>query len=168
MTDSRTDLSFKNISVHFGATQILSNVSAKLTPGELVALVGPNGAGKTTLLQCALGLQKMATGMVALNGQNIDLIAPVERAKQIAYLPQIRPLAWPLRVKDIVALGRYAYGSRTGKISATDEALGIKAMRDCGIEHLAQRRADQLSGGELARVHCAPHFRGKYTIAPRR
>jgi len=126
----------QNVTVTIGAKTLVDNASFSLGGGELVALLGPNGAGKTTLLRAALGFAKTTLGQVALDGADITALSPIARARRMAYLPQIRPLAWPNRVRDIVALGRYSHGGALGKLG----------------------KDDAKSGGELARVHCARAF----------
>lgn len=146
---------------------ILNDVSLTLEPGSLKIVLGPNGAGKTTLLRAGLGFIKPAKhekqyGLISgdcFYGQNnILTLTQIERARYISYLPQMRPLAWPNRVYDIVALGRYAYGGAIGRLGAVDKAAIDEALQACDLQEFAERRADTLSGGELARVHCARAF----------
>ena len=93
-----------------------------------------------------------------LNGMDVQKLSPIKRARHIAYLPQTRLLAWPNIVSDVVALGRFAFGTNPAKLSPSDKAVIDEAMQACDIQHLAERRANSLSGGELARVHCARTF----------
>lgn len=154
------ELTAEAISVVAGEARLVKDVSFSLSAGELVALLGPNGAGKTMLLRAALGLEKRAGGSARLGGDETATLDPVIRARRLSYLPQSRPLAWPNRVYDIVSLGRYAYGAAPGRLS-TDDAAAVNAALDaCDIAHLAARKADTLSGGELSRVHCARAFAG--------
>ncbi len=152
------DLHVENISVHADETVLIADASFVLQPGELVALLGPNGAGKTTLLRAALGLVKPVSGSTYLGGDEVCALSTGERARRVAYLPQTRPLAWPNIVRDVVALGRFAHGAALGRLGAADAAAVDQAIHDCDIAHLAERRTDTLSGGELARVHCARAF----------
>jgi len=126
--------------------------------GEFVALLGPNGAGKSSLLKAALGLVKPQSGTITLGGDDVHTLSPMARAQRAAYLPQARPLAWPNTVKDIVALGRYAFGGNLGQLSPSDADAVEQAIEECGIEKLMNRKANTLSGGELTRVHCARAF----------
>ena len=146
---------FENITVKAGSKTLVSKASLELRPKELTALIGPNGAGKTSLIRAGLGLMKAASGTASIHGKNIAQMQPDKRARHIAYLPQIRPLAWPNHVYDIVALGRFAYGTNIGRLSMADQDAVQSAMQACDILHLSERKADTLSGGELARMHCA-------------
>ena len=90
-----------------------------------------------------------------MDGVPVRDFSPGERAQKIAYLPQIRPLAWPNQVRDIVALGRFSHGAALGRLKQDDAAAVDRAITACDLHHLIDRTADTLSGGELARVHCA-------------
>ncbi len=138
---------------------LLQPADFELRSGELVTLLGPNGAGKTTLLRAMLGLfantPARVHGRVELDGHPVSQLSPMARAQQVAYLPQERPLAWPNKVKDVVALGRFAHGVVLGRLSEVDAAAVSQALRACDLLDFAERHTDTLSGGEMARVHCA-------------
>lgn len=134
---------------------LLDRVSFELRAGELVALIGPNGAGKTSLLRAALGLLPPDAGQAWLNERPIAALTPADRARGLAYLPQQRALAWPLRVRDVVALGRFAHGVNVAALAPADHAAVEQALARCQLQALAERTCDSLSGGELARVHMA-------------
>jgi len=134
---------------------LVEHASFRLEPGELVMLIGPNGSGKSTLLRLALGLLKADEGAATIGGVDVRLFSPTARARKIAYLPQTRPLAWPMAVRDVVTLGRFAYGAAPGRLSASDEAAVDRAMAACRLAGFENRSAETLSGGELARVHLA-------------
>jgi len=153
-----TEFSANNITVKAGSISLVENASFTVGAGEFVVMLGPNGAGKTTLLRAVLGLQKPASGSAHIDGDEAYSLSPHMRARNIAYLPQIRPLAWPNRVLDIVALGRFSHGANLGRLNGDDLIAVTRAMTACDIDHLKDRHADTLSGGELARMHCARAF----------
>lgn len=158
-----TELVVSNATVRSGDAALVRDASFRLGAGELVVLLGPNGAGKTTLLRGALGLAALASGTATIGGKDSARLAPTDRARALAYLPQQRPLAWPAPVRDVVALGRYAHGAAIGRLARADAQAVDQAMADCDLTELAQRATDQLSGGEQARVHFA---RAMATQAP--
>ena len=153
-----TELVVKDLSRLAGQTHLFENASFTLAPGELICLLGPNGAGKTSLLRTSLALEKRSSGMATLGGVDCERLTPMARARKVAYLPQQRPLAWPNSVRDVVALGRFAYGAAPGKLKQADADAVNSAIDLCDLGELAHRTTDTLSGGELARVHCARAF----------
>lgn len=148
----------QNITVKAQDSILVKNASFALQQGCLTALLGPNGAGKTTLLRAVMGLCKPDTGKVLIDQEDVQNLSPINRARRVAYLPQQRPLAWPNTVRDVVALGRYSHGASLGRLKAKDAEAVDAAMKACDIISLARRKTDTLSGGELARVHCARAF----------
>lgn len=134
---------------------MVAPTSLTVGPGEYVALLGANGAGKTSLLRLLLGLTRPDQGTVTLGGDPISALTPVERARRVAYLPQMRPIAWPARVRDVVALGRFAHGAAPDRLGGDDRRAVDAALGACALEALAERSVDSLSGGEQARVHVA-------------
>lgn len=152
-----SELVASGLSVAKSGQRLLIDADITLKQGELVALVGPNGAGKTTLLRSILGLER-TTGRVLLDRTPLTELSSIERAREIAYLPQQRQLAWPNRVRDIVTLGRFAHGTTLGKLGPQDKEVVDDALRACDLEIYANRQANTLSGGELGRVHCARAF----------
>lgn len=153
-----TDLIVNTLTQRAGDTVLVDQASFSLRSGELVVLLGPNGAGKTSLVRGALGLDKPASGTSLLGGDDVLTLSPSDRAQRIAYLPQIRPLAWPNRVADVVALGRFGHGATLGRLTGQDADAVNRAIAECDLDHLRDRATDTLSGGELARVHCARAF----------
>ncbi|MFN0265274.1 ABC transporter ATP-binding protein [Tepidamorphus sp. 3E244] len=132
------------------AGAILRDVDLSLTSG-FVGVVGSNGAGKTTLLRALAGVIAHQ-GTIELFGDPVESLAPAERARRIAYLPQIASVSWPVSARDLVALGRLPHGDGERPIGqdAVTQALGAT-----GTQHLEGRRVDTLSGGERARVMLA-------------
>jgi iron complex transport system ATP-binding protein len=148
-------LAIEGLSVSLGGRAVLRAATLRVAGGELVALLGPNGAGKTTLMRAALGLIAPDAGQVRLAGADPRALAPAARARRCAYLPQSREAAWPVRARDVVALGRFAHGAAPHQLAPADRAAVDRAIAACGLEALQDRRIDALSGGEQARVHIA-------------
>ena len=133
---------------------LVKRCDSALRAGELVALVGPNGAGKSSLVRALAGVTAYA-GSARLGGEEIARMPPLPRARRIAWLPQTLPPAWPVTVRDAVALGRFAYGGTPGRLAKADARAVELALATCDVAALADRRVTTLSGGELARVHLA-------------
>jgi iron complex transport system ATP-binding protein len=135
-------------------SRLVESVSFTVAAGELVAIVGPNGAGKSSLLRALAGIER-SNSAIFIDGSAIEQMTPSKRARLIAWLPQNMPPAWPVQVRDAVALGRYAFGAVPGQLSPTDKQSVERALQQCDALHLADRRITTLSGGELGRVHLA-------------
>jgi len=120
----------------------LSEVSLKLEPGTLTALVGPNGAGKSTLLSLLQGSAKPDEGEITVGGKPL-----INNRSQVALMPQRGKLNWnfPISVEGLVSLGRVNHSKST---CCELEA----ALQRVGISHLAKRRLDALSGGQQQRA----------------
>lgn len=127
---------------------MLDDVSLILERGMLTALAGPNGAGKTTLLSVLAGLLVPDAGGVSLEGVPLARLDRRERARRVAWLEQGARAAWGMTVREVAALGRLPHGDR-------GEAEVAAALAACGLEALAERRVDTLSGGEARRAMLA-------------
>jgi iron complex transport system ATP-binding protein len=141
-----TELILDQLAVTVRGHALLHPVDATLRPGRITAVVGANGAGKSTLLRAIAALIP-AAGAARYGAQKLAKMAPRDRARLLAYLPQAQDIAWSMPVRDMVALGRYAFGEAPDGVNsaAIDQALDA-----CGIAHLADRAVDCLSGGEHA------------------
>ena len=153
-----TELAANTVTVVRDGKTLVDDASFRFRTGELIALLGPNGAGKTTLLRAALGLATPTGGTVTLGDDDTQTLSPQVRARRASYLPQRRPLAWPSPVRDVVALGRFSHGAALGRLGRADQRAVAGALEACDLTALADRAADTLSGGELARVHFARAF----------
>ena len=143
-----TTLEFADVAFSYRPLGFIERMSFSVTEGELVGLMGPNGAGKSTILKLAAGLLAPQKGKVLIGGKTIGSYRGKERAKQVAYLPQILDLQAPFRVGELVRMGQYPYeGSR---------ALPVEeALRIVGLQEKARTRLAELSGGERRRAYIA-------------
>lgn len=147
-------LEASNITVQIGQATLLSDVSAKLKPGEIVAVVGPNGAGKSTLLNVLSGDQKVAQGEVRLEDKLLTDYSRQSLAKKRAVLPQQSSLAFPFFVQDVVLMGRSPHLDGGAETEA-DYRIVHEALVATEVKHLENRIYTTLSGGERQRVQLA-------------
>ena len=84
-------LSVENLSFSYGKAPVLRDVTFTAEKGELLSVLGPNGVGKTTLFRCVLGTLPPSSGRVTVDGCDLTALPPRERARRIAYIPQIHP-----------------------------------------------------------------------------
>lgn len=133
---------------HPGQPALWEDVGFSLHGGTTLCLLGPNGCGKTTLLRCILALEKVARGRVLVNGQDIASLSPVQRARHLAYVPQISEAAFPFTVFDVVLMGRSTHLRFMADPDIADHKAVREALARLRIAHLEQRLFSQLSGGE--------------------
>jgi ABC-type cobalamin/Fe3+-siderophores transport system ATPase subunit len=157
-------LNAKNLSLSLGTKTVVEQMNIHINEGEFVGLIGPNGAGKSSFLRILAGLVKPNSGRVELTPQNvataIEEIPAQLRARFMAYLAQHETPAWPLSVKNLVALGRSPWNSAVNA-SADDETAINHALVMTDVIALAERPVTELSGGELQRALLARVFAGK-------
>lgn len=144
-------LSAEGLKVCYGKHVALGQTSVSFAPGQTVALLGPNGAGKTSLLRALAGLVP-AAGTVRWHERDLAAMATRERARLMAYLPQNPRAHWPMKVRDLVSLGRLPYLTLGRAPSREDVEAVDWAMACTEVSALAGRSVDTLSGGERARV----------------
>ena len=137
----------------FGALAVLDGVDLALAQGEAVGIVGPNGAGKTTLLNVLAGSLRADAGSVLFRGRDITTRDAAERcALGIARTHQVpRPFVG-MTVFENVLVGATAGGRRRG---AEAYSLSLEVMDQCGLTHLANRRAEGLGLLQRKRLELA-------------
>jgi phosphonate transport system ATP-binding protein len=164
------DLQAKGLGKRFGpGAPVFSGLDFSIGQGECVALVGANGTGKSTLLRCCLGLIVPDAGQVSLLGETLSNLGGAARRAlraRTGLVGQKHNLVPRLSVLSNVIhglLGRHS-GPRywmQGLAPAEARAAGMAALTKVGLDDLALRRADQLSGGQSQRVAIARALVGK-------
>src|SRR5262249_51994808 len=97
----------RNISVRYGGTMALDDVSIRLRPGTVHALIGENGAGKSTLVKVLAGIVKPSGGQILMNGREVALHSPRDAdALGIGIIHQELNLCPNLSVTENIFLGR--------------------------------------------------------------
>ncbi|HSR72809.1 MAG TPA: ABC transporter ATP-binding protein, partial [Kiloniellales bacterium] len=106
MTAAASAIEASGVAVRLGGRPVLADIDFALSPGELVGLIGPNGAGKTTLARSLAGLQPLARGRIAIDGEMLGRWPRKALARTLAYLPQAEGVSWDVTVEALVMLGR--------------------------------------------------------------
>jgi iron complex transport system ATP-binding protein len=145
-------LTFENVGVSYGGRVALRDVMATFSAGAVTGIVGPNGAGKTTLLRAALGILPLTRGTVRIQDRDLKQWSREALARAIAYLPQGGEAHWPIPARGLVALGRLPHRGIFAAESLVDGAAIGEALRRSDATGFADRRMDELSAGERARV----------------
>lgn len=131
---------------------IIENISFSID-GGFTALIGKNGSGKSTLCECICALKKHG-GNVFLCGKDINEYIPAERAKRIAFLPQILPTPC-ISVHELVTLGRSSYLGLSKKLSPQDTDAVSSAINSVNLGGFDDRMLSTISGGERQRAFLA-------------
>ncbi len=142
----------ERLAVGYSKFPIVSDISLGMQPGELLVLIGTNGSGKSTILKTLAGLLQPINGQLEILGA-----ATGSLPKRVAYLPQhpVSTHTLPLRVRDVVAMGRFAHLGLFKKPTAHDNKIVESSMRLTGIESQANDPIRDLSGGQQQRTHLA-------------
>ena len=142
-----------DIEFYYDSTPALRNIVFETSEGELTSIIGPNGAGKTTLLKVIARLLKPRKGVIYVDGVNLWRLSPREVARRIAYSSTHVSEGFNATVLDYLLTARYPH-ARLLSLIDREEDLGVieNVLSKLDISHLADRRLDQLSSGELQRV----------------
>ena len=131
---------------------VVDNISLSLEPGALLVLIGTNGSGKSTILKTMAGLLAPISGSLEILGAPSGSLP-----KRVAYLPQhpVSTHTLPLRVRDVVAMGRFAHLGLFRRPSTNDRLIVDRSMQRTGIDPQANKPIRDLSGGQQQRTHLA-------------
>jgi iron complex transport system ATP-binding protein len=135
--------------------QGVCGVTFAAAPGELLGIVGPNSAGKSTLLRLLSKVLVPQRGAIRVLGQDLASLPRLALARRLAVVPQDFQVAFPFTVREVVLMGRYPHAGGAGWTGPRDAAAADAAMEVSGLAALADRRMDELSGGERQLVSIA-------------
>ncbi|SEK50419.1 ABC transporter ATP-binding protein [Rhodococcus maanshanensis] len=139
-------LELDGVSVYYGRSRALDEVSIRVRPGEIVSLLGGNASGKSTTMKTALGLLTPVTGRVLIDGEDATAVAPAGRIKAgLASVPEARRVFPEMTVEENLYVGGYVHRERRSVLADRAAELFDHFPR------LAERRgqhAGTLSGGE--------------------
>ncbi len=142
------------MSYRIGAARLVQDVSLRVEPGKVAAVVGPNGAGKSTLVRLLSGVDLTPTGGdVLLDGRPIARFSPRELARRRALLAQEQTLRADFPAFSVVLMGRSPHVR--GTESEHDYDVATAALADMNATEIADRPYTVLSGGEKQRVALA-------------
>ncbi len=148
-------LSAQNLSIGYAGRPLAADISFTLDDGEVVAILGPNGCGKTTLFRTLLGVLHAVRGVILLNGQSIETLAPDAIARLIAYVPQTAASFANFSVIEVVEMARTPHLAWYSSPGDKDRAIAASALAEVNIGDFAEREFSELSGGEQQLVMIA-------------
>jgi iron complex transport system ATP-binding protein len=148
-------IEIEHLSHSYGDRRVLKDLTFTIERGDFFIIVGPNGSGKTTLLKIISGLTGLQQGIVEILGRPIRQYSRRSLATTVAYVPQMVTPDFPFTVTELVLMGRSPHLGPLALEQHKDLAIARQAMAFTGVDRLADRKLDQLSGGEQQRVFIA-------------
>ncbi len=145
-------IGFDRVSVSFGATEALEDVTLSVAPGALCVLVGPSGSGKSTLLRLVNRLVEPTAGRVSVRGTDVTALEPAQLRRSIGYVIQSVGLFPHRSVAENIATVPRLLGWERRRIDAR-----VTSMLDLVRlgEEYRERYPAELSGGQAQRVGLA-------------
>ncbi len=148
-------IEIQNINVFYkNGHEALHDASCQIPDGSITALLGVNGSGKTTLFRSIMGVLKINSGKIIIDGQSPKIAI---KNNLISYVPQYDDIDWdfPILVKDVVMMGRYSYMNFMRKPNPVDYKIVEESLKKVGMDDLNNRQIGELSGGQKKRVFIA-------------
>jgi len=146
---------FDMVSFSYDAKKVLNQVDLEIKAGDFITIIGPSGGGKTTLTDMILRFNKPDTGMIKIDGKNINDLSKSSLRKMIGYVPQETVLFYD-SVRNNLTFGDpeitdsklKAVLQRAGAISFVEQLPG-------GLDFLVGEHGGRLSGGQKQRLGLA-------------
>lgn len=147
-------IEFKDVSKHFGKTQVLHNIDLKIKQGEVVVIIGPSGSGKSTLLRCINKLEEITSGELIVDGLKVNDPKVDDRLiRQEAGMVFQQFHLFP----QMSALDNVAFGPIRVRGASKEDArqLAQSLLAKVGLAERAGHFPSELSGGQQQRVAIA-------------
>jgi iron complex transport system ATP-binding protein len=147
-----SDLEVKSLSYSYNEKPVIDEISLSVGKGEIFGILGPNGCGKTTLLKNLNRNLRPHHGCVLVEGEDIANMSKKDIAKKVAAVPQTNEIRFAFTVREIVSMGRMPFEGTFSGESSKDIEIIDRAMEQTGVDKLADRFINTMSGGERQRV----------------
>ena len=133
---------------YYPGQEVLKGLTFSADKGEMVYILGPNGVGKSTLFRCLLGQTVLSGGEVKIYGKNAAAYTSSQLAAQMAYIPQVGMPSFNYSVREMAVMGRTVHLSPFASPSPEDYRITDEVLHRLGIDALADRGIEEISGGE--------------------
>ncbi|KOP81132.1 ABC transporter ATP-binding protein [Lysinibacillus sp. FJAT-14745] len=145
----------ENLSSGYEQVRVFESLNLTIEEGKVTTIIGPNGCGKSTLLKTIGRILKKQQGTVYLQDQNMQNLSTKEIAKKLAILSQTPIAPGQLKVKELIAYGRYPHRNNVNRLTKKDEEMVEWALNVTNTMEYRNRELAQLSGGQRQRVWLA-------------
>ena len=145
-------LDAKDVNISISGKPIVQHLSIEVPDRKFSALLGANGSGKTTLLRSIYRTQKMDSGIVRLDDEDITHFPGKKLARNMAVMGQFNQINFDYTVLDIALMGRYPFHSLLEQERERDYEIALEALDKVGMKNYRDRNFQSLSGGEKQRV----------------
>jgi len=152
MMQNNDILAVEDICFSYREKRILNDITFSVKAGEICGLLGPNGSGKTTLLKCINRILENESGSIRIKGRNIAGFSREDIARLMASVPQELNIVFAFTVMQIILMGGTSRFGFSGIPVKRDYSNAMEILEELCIEHLAERRYNELSGGEKQMV----------------
>ena len=156
-------LDAKDVNISISGKPIVQHLSIEVPDRKFSALLGANGSGKTTLLRSIYRTQKMDSGIVRLDDEDITHFPGKKLARNMAVMGQFNQINFDYTVLDIALMGRYPFHSLLEQERERDYEIALEALDKVGMKNYRDRNFQSLSGGEKQKLALA---RALYKGAP--
>lgn len=148
------EIEVRDLHVSYGQVRALTGVDLRIGNGRVCGLVGTNGSGKSTLFKAMMGILAPDRGSVRVCGLSTE---QARKLGLISYVPQSEDVdtTFPLRVRDVVMMGRYGHMGFLRLSRAADQLAVDEALERADLVGLADRQIGALSGGQRKRAFVA-------------
>lgn len=143
----------RNLSKTYGTLPVVDNVSIEIPRGGVTSIIGPNGAGKSTLLSLISRLLTATSGTAFVDELDVANSPSEILARRLSILRQDNHISARLTVRDLVSFGRFPHSG--GRLGELDLHRIDQSIRYLGLEDLADRFIDEMSGGQRQRAFVA-------------
>ncbi|MEA3315768.1 MAG: ABC transporter ATP-binding protein [Campylobacterota bacterium] len=155
-------IDIKNLIFSYEKDNVLENINLKVNEKDFLAVIGPNGGGKSTLLKLILGINQAKQGYIKIYGKE-----PSKNLSHIGYVPQNTNINtdFPIKVIEVVLMGHIDTNKDKKKniftnlfnigYKKSEISCAISALKQVGMEELANKKIGTLSGGQRQRVMIA-------------
>lgn len=142
-------LEIKNVQLGYGSKTVINDLNLEITEGQIIGIIGPNGSGKSTIIKAISRVIPLRSGKIFLNSTDINRIPRKDFACILGVVPQIPLLPSTFSAFDIVLMGRNPHLGLLQHEGPKEFDIAWQAMKKTGTDHLADRRINELSGGEI-------------------